>query len=125
MALGLWTAMYSVVLGRGDHLEVLRIIALQAGHKGDAQLRGQEGILTVGFLASPPTWVAENVDVGRPEGESVVDAVIIVSLRLAVLGPRLSRNNLGLSVNQVGVPGGRHADGLREHRGISRSGDSV
>lgn len=55
---------------------VVRSVALQALDKADAQARGQAGILAVGLVSPAPARVAEDVDVGRPEGESLVDVPV-------------------------------------------------
>ena len=65
------TAVYGEVLGGCDDLEVAVVRALQATHECGADLAGEEGVFTVGLLASAPAGIAIDVDVGRPEGETV------------------------------------------------------
>ena len=50
---------HSVVLGRGDNLEVFRVITLHAGNKGDTHAGRKEWIFSVGLLAAAPAGIAE------------------------------------------------------------------
>src|SRR6185312_16838618 len=52
-----------------DGAGVFGIVTLQAGDKGDTELRGQEGVFAIGLLATAPARIAEDVDIGRPEIE--------------------------------------------------------
>ncbi len=118
-------AVHGVVLGRGHGLQVSRIVTLQSPHKGDSQLPGQEGVFTVRFLAASPARIAKDIDVGRPERQSVVDAVIAFALRLVVLGAGFGGNDLGLATHEINVPGSCHGDGLRKHRRVARARHAV
>ena len=73
VARGFGAAVDGVVLGGGDGAEVFGIVALDAFDEGCAEAGGEEGIFAVGFLAAAPARIAEDVDVGRPDGEAVVD----------------------------------------------------
>src|SRR5580698_10025651 len=86
VACGLGAAVDGVVLGRGDGFEVLRIIALDAFDESYAHARGEEGIFAVGLLAAAPARIAEDVDVGRPDGEAVVAVVIVVADGVVIFG---------------------------------------
>ena len=118
-------AVNGVVFGSGDGFEVMRIVALQSGDKGDAKPRGEEGILAVGFLAAPPARIAEDVDVGRPESETEVATGIVVEDGVVVFGAGLGGDNVGDAMKEVAVPGGGEADGLWEDRGNSGASDSM
>lgn len=78
----------SVMLAASGDLELHRIIniVLQALHKSNSVLASKQRILARRLLSSPPPWVAENVDVWTPEGESCVTHV--------VHRPRFSRHRL-------------------------------
>ena len=54
------------MLGRGHHIGQVGIVALHAGDKGDAHMRGQERVLAIGLLAPAPARIAIDVDVRRP-----------------------------------------------------------
>src|SRR5271154_4432044 len=75
----LGAAVDGVVLRCGNSAEVGRVIALEAFDEGDTETGGEEGVLAVGLLASAPAWIAEDVDVRRPDGEAVVDGVDVVA----------------------------------------------
>ena len=57
-------AVYGIVLGSGDRLEEIRVVALQAVYEGDRDLRGQVRILTVRLLPASPARIAKDVDIG-------------------------------------------------------------
>ena len=99
--------MNSKMLGSGDRLEIFRIGTLQAADKCRSYLAGKEGIFPVGLLAPAPSWVAIDIDIGRPERQAIVNGVIVLALRLVVLGSRFRGNSIGDPLNQIGVPGGR------------------
>ena len=64
------------VFCRGNDLEIARIRTLQTLHKGGADAAGEKRIFAVGFLSASPARVAIDVDIGRPEGEAIVDGVL-------------------------------------------------
>ena len=117
--------MYGVVFGRSHRLQVFGVVALNPAHEGHAQLGRQEGILAVGFLAAAPAGITEDVDVGRPQGEAEINGVVAFPLRLVVVGARFRRDHFGLAAHQGNVPGGRHADSLREDGGIAGARDAM
>ena len=56
------------VLASGDGAEVVEVISLDSGDEGHAEPGGEERVLAVGLLAAAPAGIAEDVDVGGPEG---------------------------------------------------------
>src|SRR5579863_8186649 len=105
VARGLGTAVDRVMLGRGDRTKVFRVVTLNAFDKGGAEPTSQERIFPVGFLAASPARIAKDVDVGRPDGESVVAIVIIVGDGVVVFGARFSRDDFADGVEKGRVPG--------------------
>ncbi len=93
--------------------------------KSYAEVGGEEGIFAVGLLAAAPARIAEDVDVRRPDGETVVDGVNVVADGLVVFGAGFGGDDGGDLVDERRVPGGGHADGLREHCGVAGAGDAV
>ena len=80
---------YGVVFGCGDDARVAGIVALHAGDEGDRHSAGEERIFT--WVLSPsPARIAENVDVGSPEGEAEESFMLIATNGLVVLGARFS-----------------------------------
>ena len=98
---------------------------MHPGHESDAHAAGQEGIFAIGLLAAAPAGIAKDVDVWRPEGEAIEDAVIAFALRLIVFGAGFVGDDVTHRVHHRGIPGGRHADGLREDGRIAGAGDPV
>ena len=125
MAVGFRPAVHGEMLGGGVELAVLRVVALQAAHEAHAHARGQERILAVGFLSAPPARIAEDIDVGRPEGQALVAAVFATPQGLVVLGARFVADRSRHLVHQRHVEGRGQADGLREHRRAARARHAV
>src|SRR5208282_6898363 len=88
---------------------------------------GEERVLAVGFLAAAPARVTEDVDVRRPEREAVITRAVPVVFAdvVIVLGAGLGGDDIGGLVQERRVPGGGHADGLRENRGVAGARDAV
>ena len=89
----LGSAVHGEVLAGGHGAKMIEVVALHAADKGDAQPAGEERIFAVGLLAAAPARIAEDVDVGRPEGQAIEDAVIALALRLVVLGAGFRRRS--------------------------------
>ena len=62
------------MLRRRNGQVVLRIVALQSGHVGDAHAAGEERVFAVGLLSAAPARVAEDVQVRGPEIQASHDA---------------------------------------------------
>ena len=126
VALALRPAVDGIVLGARRTLEIARVIALQAAHEGRAHRAGEEGILAPRFLAAAPARVAEDIDIGRPEGEPLVVArLAIAAQRGVILGAPLVADGGGDLLDQRRIPRGGHADGLREDGGAAVAGNAV
>ena len=110
----LGAAVYGEVLGAGGDARRLAIRPLQ---RADGSLRhgaGQKRILAKGLVPAAPARVAEDVDVGRAEGEA---PVALAAARQPVLVERLGGDRLVHLCDQIGVEGGRQGDRLREDGG--------
>ena len=119
-------AVNGIMLGAGSSFQVLWVIALQAAHKRSAHFAGQERVFTPGFLAAPPARIAENIDIRRPKGQSLVEVWFpLFSQGLMILGAAFVADGRGDGFHQLRVPGGRHADGLRENRGAAIAADTM
>ena len=119
MAQRLRPAVNREVLGRGDHFQVLGIVALQSLDELNRHAPGEVRVLAVSFHAASPTGVADQVDVGRPKREALVDVPLPAPHELIVLGAGFVGNGGGRAEDQAGVPGGGQADRLREDGGAS------
>jgi len=112
--LRLRAAMHRIVLGRRRDLQVCGITSLEPFHHGHANPAGQEWVFSIGLLSTSPAGIAEDVDVRRPEGESLVDTPIALADGLVMLGSRLGGGHLGHLLDEWYVPRGCHANGLRK-----------
>ena len=80
MAVPFWSAMHGKVLGTGQQLLIVAqrltivAVALQATHHSKTHLRRQEGVFAIGLLSSTPTRVAEDIDIGCPERQTLIAA---------------------------------------------------
>ena len=120
------TAVHSQMLWRGDRARMPRIVALQAADESDRQLPGEVGILAVGFHATSPAGVAENVDVRRPDRQPFITPMVAAgSTGQVELGTRLGRGHRADLFQKLAVPGRRQPDGLRKHRRVAAAGDAV
>src|SRR6201996_5083359 len=88
--------LHRVMLRRRDGLEIFRIVALKAGDKRNAHARRQKWIFAVRFLAAAPARIAEDVDIGRPDGEAAIPIRRAIGLhRSGVLGAKLGADHIG------------------------------
>ena len=111
---GLRSAVHGEVLGRGDGLVVVRIVALHSRHKRNSHAAAQERILAIGLLASSPARIAKDVDVGSPEVQALEDVGVAGALGLDVLDPAFDADRGRHGVNAGGIECRREADGLRK-----------
>src|SRR5580704_18147568 len=97
-------AMHCEMLWCGNGLEVVMVGPLQAFDEGNSKATSEIGVFAVGFLSAAPARIAEDIDVRRPNGESVVHGVDILTYCLVVLGTRFGRDDVGNSADQICVP---------------------
>src|SRR6266550_8962059 len=113
--LRLGAGVYGVMLGRRDNFQILLIVALQSLDEFDSEPAREVRIFAVGFLAAAPARVAKDIDVWRPEGETIKPAPIPAPLRLVILRARLFRDDSRDTVDQLRVERCSKTDGLREY----------
>src|ERR1700722_3920100 len=85
VARGFGAAVNGEMFWRGDDAVVARIVALHAGDEGGAHAAGEKRIFAVGYMAAAPARLAEDVDGGRPEVETLPDAAGAGADRLHVM----------------------------------------
>ena len=117
VALSFWSAVHGKMFGGGNGLQVSRVIALQSTDELHAQAGCQVGVFSIGFLTTPPAWVAKDIDIGRPEGQPGVLVSQTAAEGLVMLGAPFIGNGLGDAVHQFAVPGTGQANRLGEDRG--------
>src|SRR6185312_4865924 len=97
-----------------DGAGVFGIVTLQAGDKGDTELRGQEGVFAIGLLATAPARIAEDVDIGRPEIEPGVKTLAPLPV---VADACLGRDRNRHFMHQGWIKAGSQAYRLRKNGG--------
>ena len=132
VAVPLRTAMYGKVLGAGQELFILvltgfagQALSLQSVHHGQSHTFCQVWILAVGLLSASPSWVTEDVDVRRPERQSLIALYASRLLGQLVLGTRLVADSREDVVHQFVVPRGSHHGCDGEYRHESVTSDAV
>ena len=109
------------MLCAGSGFHVLSV-SLQALYKRDTQCARQIRVFSVGFLPASPSGIAENIDIGRPEGQSFVNVPIAKRAVSVVLRAPFCRDHISDPAHQRLVKSRSHADRLREARCRTRSG---
>ena len=120
--------MNSIVLGTGPQLTVLGIFwTLQALYHLCTHDAGQIGVFSVGFLASSPAGITEDIDIRCPHREAVELLVLARATlhTLVVLGTELSRGHIETLVEEVRIPRGSHGYRLRKHGDIALIGSTM
>src|SRR5438105_3932080 len=105
----------------------MRIVSLEAAHEGDPKAAGQVRVFSISLLTAPPAWIAEDVDVGRPDRQAFIP--LGVSARFAysfvILRARLRGDCFGNLLMQLWIPGGRERDCLWKDRGNAIASNPV
>ena len=119
--------MHGEMLNRRHGLQVVRVVSLQATHKGYAVASRQKRIFAVGFLSTTPAWITENIDIGRPDGQPAkfLGTAPTFSNGLVVLGTSLGGNGIGHALDEFGIPCRSETDGLRKYGGDAISRHAV
>src|SRR4029078_541709 len=120
---GLGTAVHSKMLRRGDDPKIFRIVSLQSRDECHAHASREKRVLAVSLLASAPSWVTEDVDVGRPEVQTFHDVASSSSDGLVMFRPCFGTNDDRHVMDQRRVKRGRQTNRLRKNRGSPSSGD--
>ena len=72
VAVSLRATVHGKVLGACYSLEIVRVVAFQTTNHRHTHLSCQVRVFSIGLLSASPTWVTEDVDVGRPVGQATV-----------------------------------------------------
>lgn len=76
-------------------------------------------------MATAPAGIAEDVDVGGPDGQTLENVAVAVGAAHIVLAASLNADSVADLLHHVLVKGGGHADGLGEDGGSARAADTV
>ena len=115
------SAVHGEMLNSRHGLQIFWVSPLQAAHEGHAVAPGQKRILAVSFLSAAPARIAENIDVGRPDGQAGISLGTSAAFgnSLVVLGAGLRGNGIGHALDEFGIPGRGETDGLGKYGGDS------
>ncbi len=121
------------MLRRRNHIGHVGVRPLHAGDKGHRHPPGQVRVLAIGFLTPAPTWIAENIDIGRPGVEAGADVPQVPALApQRMQRPHLGADGPGDLVNQRGIKRSGQANRLgkigcrhRADRAVQRFGPPV
>ena len=120
------TRMHSEVLGAGVGLEHRGVgRALEPAYHRHSQLPGEVRILAIGLHAASPAGIAEDVDIGSPERNSLIMIHMPCSYRLPVLHPGLIADRGEHLVYQRLVERRCHRYRHRENGGLAAAGNAV
>ncbi len=119
------TAVHRKMLGTRCCLEILLIMPLQSHNIAHAKPAGQIGVLAKRLMSPSPARVAENIDIGRPERQSLINVFIVPLLLHDKLCPRLCGDRIAHLLHQLLVKRCRHADRLRENGRCARARHAV
>src|SRR4030095_318812 len=100
---GLRARVNGVVFRSRDDFQILWIIALESFYEFDSESSSQVRVFAVSLLPASPARVAKNVDVRRPESETVKPIVVTTSLRLVVLRTSFFRDHGRDAAHKFGV----------------------
>ena len=119
--------MYGVVFGAGPELAVFGVFgSLESLDDLCSHDAGQVWVFAIRLLSSSPAWVAEDIDIGCPDGEAV-ELLVFASIEhaLIVLGAELGAGGVEDAVEEVGIEGCCHAHGLGEDGDVAHIGSAV
>ena len=114
VARAFWPAVDRVMFRRRNDAIVFRIVALHARNERHSHSGRQERVFPVGFLSASPAGIAKDVDVRRPEVETLKDVAVAVLHSLHVLDSRLNAGRNRHPVNGIRIERRGQADRLRE-----------
>ena len=129
MTIPLRSAMHRKMLGTGQQLairantKVFAVIAhtLQTSHHSQSHLGCQIRVFAIGLLPTSPTWITEDIDIRRPERQTLIALDIARALGLLGFHTSLVAHGSKHPVQQGIVPRGshRHSDGKDSSKAIA------
>ena len=81
------------MLAARSRLQILPI-SLKSADKTDPKPGGQIRIFPIGFMSPAPARITEDVDIGTPDSQALIDVPIAVSALPVILGPCFFSNGL-------------------------------
>src|SRR5688572_11750067 len=117
MSFGFGATMYGKVFNRCYGFIVGGVIPLKTFHKLNSQPAGEVRVFSVSFLSAAPAGVTKNIDVGRPQGKSLIDESLVTLCKIFMLRARFIGDSRGHRIEQRLIPCCSKPDGLRKNGG--------
>ena len=125
MTLVFRTGVYREMLCTCCRFHVIVIVPLDSLDKAHTQTGSKVRVLTESFMAASPSRITENIYVGRPEGQPLVNIRIIKFLLHVEFCAPLCRHHIRHFLKQILIKSSRHSDCLRKDRRHTCPGYSV
>ena len=116
--------MYCKMFGTGCCLHCIPI-SLKCFYKGNSQFFCKIRIFPISFMASTPSWITENIDIRRPERQSLINISVTVYGICIILCSALYCHDTGHLCHAFPVKSCRHSDRLWKNRCLPCSGNTV
>ena len=117
---GFRPGMHGIMLGAGSRLHGIPV-SLQPLHISHTHPAGQIGILSISLMSAAPAGITENIHIGSPEGQALVNVTVFFSGICIVFSTSLGGNHIRHLFHQCGIKGGSDADRLWKNRSLSCS----
>ena len=119
------TAVNGVMLSAGVRFEIFRVVALQAFDHCHAHATSEIRVFAIGFHATTPARVAEDVNVWRPERQPLVAMIFLVRLIAVILCASLVAHHRKSFEQRLVVESCSHGNCLRENRCASGASNAM
>ena len=120
MAIPFRSTMNGKVLGAGKEFAVLAVgRSLESAHHSQSHARCEIRVFAIGFLSTPPTRVAEDVDIRCPERQALIHLHYSAFGRQGSLGTGFIAHRRINLVDKCIIEGSSHAHRDGEHSGIA------
>ena len=116
--------MYCKMFGTGCCLHCIPI-SLKCFYKGNSQFFCKIRIFPISFMASTPSWITENIDIRRPERQSLINISVTVYGICIIPCSALCCHDTGHLCHTFPVKSCRHSDRLWKNRCLPCSGNTV
>ena len=118
------SGVYRKMFAAGGDLKVFSV-SLQTLDKANTKTACQIGILSVCFMAPPPSWVTENIDIRAPHGKTFINIPVIMTALAVVFGSCFTGNHGRNFFLCVFIKHGGESDCLRKYGCCTGSCNSV
>ena len=92
---------------------MIRIFSLKTPNEFCAHPGSQIGILSIGLMGSAPAGIADDIDIGRPVGQPLIDPALPLAFVDLMNDPSFFGNDLSDLSDKRRIKGRRQGDRLR------------